>query len=367
MAFPRYEHAGGAIVAALASGISSGDTSLALVAATNWPTGGTGPFWIVIDPGTSSEEKILVTSRSTTTLSGLTRGADGTSAASHATGAVVEHIFAAAEADDDNAAAHGTLGLIAAKGDLLAGSAANTLVKVAVGADGLPLVADAASGGGLHYATLAAAATPLVIPKAVGTAKGSLVTFSAPGTPAELAVGTNLLPLVANSGATNGIDYERLNVTSMAVAPFCRLYDSTPTAVPNNSKTYNAGWDTEITDTDTMHDAVTNPGRITFNTAGIYTVTAAMELHYSGTANTDRSASVSVMLNHTTEIGTGFSPFADNAVSSAAIPSVTFTRAFNVADYIEVATTQFTGSSITPGALSESYPIFSACFIGLQA
>ena len=75
----------------------------------NWPDGTGGrPFYVVIDRGTASEEKILCTSRSGNTLSvyndGIIvgRGADDTSIVAHSTNAEIEHIFTATDADEAN-------------------------------------------------------------------------------------------------------------------------------------------------------------------------------------------------------------------------------------------------------------------------
>lgn len=157
MSYSRLEHAGGSVITTLASGIGSGDTTLSLTLSTGWPTGAVGPFYVVVDPGLSTEEKILATARSSSVLSGLTRGVDGTSAAAHSAGATIEHVFVAAEADEANYTVTQTVGKIAAKGDLLIGTAANTIGKLAVPTDGLPLVANSAQSTGWNGAKLAAA------------------------------------------------------------------------------------------------------------------------------------------------------------------------------------------------------------------
>lgn len=168
MSYERRQHAGGAIDTTLNGDISSGATSLALSASTNWPDGSVGPFVLIIDPGLSTEEKMLATSRTTTTLSGLTRGYDGTSAAAHSSGATIKHCFAAVEADEANALVKATLGSVAAKGDLLAGTAANTIGKLAVGADNTVLVANASQTTGLSWTTLTSAS---LAANAVGTSQ----------------------------------------------------------------------------------------------------------------------------------------------------------------------------------------------------
>lgn len=110
MAFTRREFAGAAPDTTITSGIGTGDTSLTIASGTGWPTGGTGPFYAVLDPGGAAEEKILVTTRSTTTLSGITRGVDGTTAATHASGAAIRHCLTAVDLDEANQAVVAVLG-----------------------------------------------------------------------------------------------------------------------------------------------------------------------------------------------------------------------------------------------------------------
>ena len=73
----------------LASPLTSGATSLTLSNAANFPAGGN--FRIKID-----SELIIVGARSGTTFSSLTRGAEGTAAASHSSGAEVRHVITVA-------------------------------------------------------------------------------------------------------------------------------------------------------------------------------------------------------------------------------------------------------------------------------
>jgi hypothetical protein len=101
----RRDYAGAAVATTLASGISDSDTSISIAADTGWPTGSPGPFYIVIDRGNPSEEKVLVDSRTGTTLTVATagdRGEDDTTATAHTTGASVEVCWTALEADEIN-------------------------------------------------------------------------------------------------------------------------------------------------------------------------------------------------------------------------------------------------------------------------
>jgi microcystin-dependent protein len=91
------------------------DTSTVFTVATstlNWPV---DDFYIVMDPGTSKEEKMFVTSVSGATIT-ATRGVDNTAKKTHSGGAVVYPVFAATEADEANKIASA----MTTKGDLIA-------------------------------------------------------------------------------------------------------------------------------------------------------------------------------------------------------------------------------------------------------
>ena len=168
----KRSYAGAAAACTLTSSISSGDTSLTLTGTVSgWPNTADGSFHMVIDPGLSTEEKILVGSRSTGSLSSITRGVDGTSAASHTAGATCYPVFTATDADQANK----IVSTLTTKGDILAtdGSALN---RLAVGSNGAVLAADSSATNGVAwsaaYATLASPAltgTPTAPTAAVST------------------------------------------------------------------------------------------------------------------------------------------------------------------------------------------------------
>lgn len=100
----RRSHAGAAVPTTLNSSITGADTAIVLTASAGWPVTAVGPFFIVIDPGTGVEEKVLISNRTgnNLTVAALGRGADGTVAAAHSSGAVVYPVWAALEADEAN-------------------------------------------------------------------------------------------------------------------------------------------------------------------------------------------------------------------------------------------------------------------------
>lgn len=102
----RREFLGSVEETTLDGGITNSATSITLIDGSTFPTGSTSPFVIVIDRGETNEEKILVTSRSSNTLTVSQRGYDGTTAATHNTGAAVDHVLDATTIQDMNTAVY---------------------------------------------------------------------------------------------------------------------------------------------------------------------------------------------------------------------------------------------------------------------
>jgi hypothetical protein len=151
MAKTRRSYTGASVSTTTSSAIAaSGTTTFTVSAATNWPYGA-DPFYVVLSPGTASEEKVLVSRANTgdTTLnisSDAVRGLDGTSAVSHDTGATVYPVFTAVDADEANELAS----MWEAKGDIVSHGAA-TFARLPVGADNRILTADSSAASGLAW------------------------------------------------------------------------------------------------------------------------------------------------------------------------------------------------------------------------
>lgn len=117
---PRREYVGAAQKAYLTASLggTTGDLTITCDDLANWPTGSSGnPFFICIDRGLASEEKILCSSRSGNTLTvynvgGTTgRGQDGTTVTAHSNNAAVEHVFTATDADEANSHVNASTGV----------------------------------------------------------------------------------------------------------------------------------------------------------------------------------------------------------------------------------------------------------------
>ena len=153
----RRSYAGAAPACTLTNSITAGDTSALLTGdVTNWTTTASGPFFMVIDPGLSTEEKVLVAARTGSSLSSITRGQDGTTAASHAAGSTCYPVFTATDADQANKVAS----TLTTKGDILV-TDGSVLNRLAVGTNAYVLTADSTATNGVAWAVTAtpAAAT----------------------------------------------------------------------------------------------------------------------------------------------------------------------------------------------------------------
>jgi hypothetical protein len=172
-------------------------TSCTIAAYTGWPSG-SDPFYVVISPGTAAEEKVLVTrtGATDTTLNVVSggRGSDDTTAQAHDSGAAIYPVFTATDANQANLVASTQT----TKGDLLVHTG-SAHARLAAGTNEHRLVADSAQTNGLKYV---ADTTNYAI-----AAKGDLLVGTAADTLTAVSVGTNGFVLTADSAEASGVKW----------------------------------------------------------------------------------------------------------------------------------------------------------------
>jgi microcystin-dependent protein len=144
MALPvRKGYKGAPAKAVLTSTATDSDLSFVVDTVAGWAT--TFPYYCVVDPGTSKEEKVKVTAISGVTLT-VVRAQDDTSAQGHNDSAAIYPVFTADEADEANEIAS----VMTTKGDLIAtnGSSIN---RLGVGTNTHVLQADSTATNGFKW------------------------------------------------------------------------------------------------------------------------------------------------------------------------------------------------------------------------
>ena len=150
MALPvRKGYKGAPAQAVLTNSPTSGDTSFVVDTVTGWAT--TFPFYCVVDPGTSKEEKVKVTAISTLTLT-VVRAQDDTTASGHSAGAAIYPVFTADEADEANEIAS----VMTTKGDVIA-TDGSTINRLGIGTNTHVLQADSTATNGFKWGQVATA------------------------------------------------------------------------------------------------------------------------------------------------------------------------------------------------------------------
>lgn len=115
----RRSYAGGAVSTTITSPITTSSPNAVLNSADGWPDSSGGPFAAVIDRGTVTEEKVLISDRSGTSITFAARGYDGTVAQNHSASATIEHIATAVDHDEANAHINASTGVHGVSGSVV--------------------------------------------------------------------------------------------------------------------------------------------------------------------------------------------------------------------------------------------------------
>lgn len=246
----RRSYAGAAPACTLTNSITSSDTTATLTGdVTNWNSTANGAFYMVIDPGLSTEEKVLVGTRSGSSLSSITRGVDGTTAAAHNSGATCYPVFTAVDADQANKVAS----TLTTKGDLLV-TTGTVLDRLAVGTNDYALLADSAATNGVAWKQIPAA----------GLASDSVTTakiLNANVTAAKLATDSVETAKIVNLNVTaaklaaDSVETAKivnLNVTTAKIADSAVTQDKMADRAVGSAELTNLTVATAITDTYTL-------------------------------------------------------------------------------------------------------------------
>ena len=265
-AFTRRQYSGSAVATTITAGINTTDTTCSLAATTGWPGSAGVSFYVVIDPGASTEEKCSATiSGSTLTL---VRGQDDTSASSHASGAAIYPVFTANDADEANE----VVSKLTTKGDLLvtSGSALN---RLAVGTNTYALLADSSATNGVAWGQVAAAG---LASNAVTTAKildanvtaDKLASDSVTQVKiADRAVGsTELTNLTGNT--QTGTSYTIVLTDAQKFVTMSNASASTWTVPPNSSVAFTIGDQVNVVQLGAGQVTITAGSGVTINSEG---------------------------------------------------------------------------------------------------
>ena len=171
------------------------------------------------------------------------------------------------------------------------------------------------------------------------TTKGDIIVATGNATLVRQGVGANGTVLTANSAQADGIEWAALPASSPTFVG-CRAYQSGDTSIANSTNVI-IGFNNENFDSNGFHDNSTNNSRMTIPAgyAGKYQVFA--NLAYDGNTTSNRVVDI---LKNGSIVATSYS---GASTTNAFTCSINLAMDLAVADYIQVQTSQGSGSTRT--------------------
>jgi len=159
----------------------------------------------------------------------------------------------------------------------------------------------------------------------------------------------------------DGVEIGPLAAAASGYTEGARVYHSIDQTLSNNLGAQLA-FDSEIYDTDNIHDNTTNNSRLTCKTAGKYIISASVVWEaFVGAANA--VVQITIRLNGTTNISSIKTPHS-GAASVSIIQNVTTVFDLDVNDYIEVRAYQNSGGDLDVLAASNNSAEFTIQRVG---
>lgn len=175
---------------------------------------------------------------------------------------------------------------------------------------------------------------------------GTAARQHAQGTEWEHAPVANATPAAGTIGDFLGID-----------PPACRVYHNANQSITTSGTSQILVFNSERYDTDAMHSTSVNTSRITFNTPGLYVVTASVEF----AANATGERNLELLLN-----GTTFIALDGRRAQAAGSTYCTIETQYKFAatNYVEIRALQSSGGALNVNNFSQASPEFAATWIG---
>jgi hypothetical protein len=138
------------------------------------------------------------------------------------------------------------------------------------------------------------------------------------------------------------------------VIPSARVYNSADISIPNSTNTV-LTFNNEHWDTDEMHSTVSNTGRLTCKTAGMYTIFT--NIVFADNATGERV--VNIRLNGSLMIASDRRPGHGSVNMLLSTP-----YNLNINDYLEVVVYQNRGGDLNVIRVSDYSPVFGMTYLG---